>query len=105
MDDIDAIHSQATATMETAMEHHFRNAASFLDDLDATMATALRDGYGAAPPNDDYADDDFEAPAQGASNAGIRNADHYWRVVKDAPGHDNWKLYSPSKTNARGARY
>ncbi|KAH8052790.1 hypothetical protein JL722_9924 [Aureococcus anophagefferens] len=40
-----------------------------------------------------------------ASNAGIRNADHYWRVVKDAPGHDNWKLYSPSKTNARGARY
>ena len=39
-----------------------------------------------------------------ASNAGIRNADHYWRVVKDAPGHDNWKLYSPSKTNARGAR-
>ena len=62
MDDIDAIHSQATATMETAMEHHFRNAASFLDDLDATMATALRDGYGAAPPADDYADDDFEAP-------------------------------------------
>ncbi|KAH8045695.1 hypothetical protein JL722_14081 [Aureococcus anophagefferens] len=62
MDDIDAIHSQATATMETAMEHHCRNAASFLDDLDATMATALRDGYGAAPPNDDDADDAFEAP-------------------------------------------
>ena len=39
------------------------------------------------------------------SNAGIRNADHYWRVVKDQPGHDNWKLFSPAKTNERGARY
>ena len=60
MDDIDAIHTQATATMETAMEHHFKNAASFLDDLDKTMESALLEGRGGAAATTD--DDDASSP-------------------------------------------
>mmetsp|Transcript_28529 Transcript_28529/g.86060 ORF Transcript_28529/g.86060 Transcript_28529/m.86060 type:complete len:733 (+) Transcript_28529:787-2985(+) len=46
MSDIDAIYGAASASMDVAMDAHFKNAASFLDDLDAAWEGAYNKGAG-----------------------------------------------------------